>query len=332
MREGALGAVDVAPGSYSCPECRVEAVSVGAREAACESCGWVSPHQHDVPVLIASPDVLNEQEFYESEYARSRARPPLNLEAVESAWNSLKYPVNRDVRAALPDLRGKAVLLLGNGTSEKEFGFLLDGPSRLVVSDLAPAAVADARARFIEWRDPGHTEFVALDGQRLPLADQSFDVVYGYAFVHHLPDLPSFLRETYRVLRPGGRCVFMDNGYSPIWQALKLSVLRPLMLYFHRREMISPEDLRATLTGWYRESELADQIVATGGRPFFVRSSFVHYLVTRAAERLPPQPVFYEVVHRPRTLRFLMSIDRVLHRSATIRANEIRLVWGFDKP
>ena len=46
------------------------------------------------------------------------------------------------------------------------------------------------------------------DAQELPFADDSFDLVFGHAVLHHLPDLDAAFREFRRVLRPGGRVAF----------------------------------------------------------------------------------------------------------------------------
>jgi ubiquinone/menaquinone biosynthesis C-methylase UbiE len=43
----------------------------------------------------------------------------------------------------------------------------------------------------------------------MPYADSSFDAVYGSSVLHHL-DLDRALAEVFRVLRPGGRCVFAE--------------------------------------------------------------------------------------------------------------------------
>jgi ubiquinone/menaquinone biosynthesis C-methylase UbiE len=49
---------------------------------------------------------------------------------------------------------------------------------------------------------------VATDAERLPFADASFDLVFGHAVLHHLPDLEQAFGEFARVLRPGGWIVF----------------------------------------------------------------------------------------------------------------------------
>jgi SAM-dependent methyltransferase len=51
-------------------------------------------------------------------------------------------------------------------------------------------------------------ETVACDAEALPFADASFDVVFGHAVLHHLPDLDRAFGEFIRVLRPGGRLFF----------------------------------------------------------------------------------------------------------------------------
>jgi SAM-dependent methyltransferase len=51
-------------------------------------------------------------------------------------------------------------------------------------------------------------ETVATDAEELPFADRSFDLVFGHAILHHIPDLARALGEFRRVLRPGGTIAF----------------------------------------------------------------------------------------------------------------------------
>jgi len=46
------------------------------------------------------------------------------------------------------------------------------------------------------------------DAEQLPFPDDSFDLVFGHAVLHHIPDLPRAFTEFARVLRPGGTLVF----------------------------------------------------------------------------------------------------------------------------
>jgi SAM-dependent methyltransferase len=51
-------------------------------------------------------------------------------------------------------------------------------------------------------------ETLAGDAERLDAPDGSFDLVFGHAVLHHIPDLERAFAEFRRVLRPGGRVAF----------------------------------------------------------------------------------------------------------------------------
>jgi len=51
-------------------------------------------------------------------------------------------------------------------------------------------------------------ETVVCDAEQLPFEDDSFDIVFGHAVLHHIPDLERAFREFRRVLRPGGVIAF----------------------------------------------------------------------------------------------------------------------------
>lgn len=51
-------------------------------------------------------------------------------------------------------------------------------------------------------------ETQVTDAERLPFPDESFDLVFGHAVLHHIPDLRQAMSEFHRVLRPGGSIAF----------------------------------------------------------------------------------------------------------------------------
>ena len=51
-------------------------------------------------------------------------------------------------------------------------------------------------------------ETVSADAERLPFPDGSFDLVFGHAVLHHIPDLAAAFGEFARVLAPGGTVLF----------------------------------------------------------------------------------------------------------------------------
>jgi SAM-dependent methyltransferase len=49
---------------------------------------------------------------------------------------------------------------------------------------------------------------IRCEADKLPFADESFDLVFGHAVLHHLPDLDAAFAEFRRVLKPGGTLAF----------------------------------------------------------------------------------------------------------------------------
>src|SRR5256886_12242265 len=98
-------------------------------------------------------------------------------------------------------------LEIGAGTGYFTLNLMLAGVLReAVCTDISPGMLATLRANADELGL--EVETVAGDAERLALPDESFDLVFGHAVLHHLPDLERAFAEFHRVLRPGGTLVF----------------------------------------------------------------------------------------------------------------------------
>ncbi len=74
--------------------------------------------------------------------------------------------------------------------------------ARVIGIDLSPGMLARARSRRRWWRRD--FELLRADGGRLPLAEDSIDLVYANLSLGWLGDAEAALRSWRRVLRPGG--------------------------------------------------------------------------------------------------------------------------------
>jgi len=333
---------------FCCPGCRKALrLAIEDDRSVCSACGWTARAGDGAALnFVMDPALRKEADHYEDEYAQARLAAPVELEALAALWKDNPWaPFNQTIHDALGDVRNKTMVLLGNGVSAKELFFLTQGPRALVYSDLSTAAVRAARDHYPQVAARDDAFFAAIDAQDLPFADASVGVIYGYAFVHHLPDLDRFLAEVARVLEPGGRAVFMDNSYSPLWQRAKHGWLNRAMRVSHEVDPISAEDMRYTLSGGFRSEDIKARAAAVGLDAWFEPTGTVHYLITRASQifagRVPvlnldrrtwalqPSGSHELVVGSRRLLEAISRVDRWLERYEVFRSNRMRLVWGL---
>lgn len=108
---------------------------------------------------------------------------------------------------------GRDVLEIGCGRGGCAFDLAARG-DRVVAIDVSPvalgitAAIAAQRGVVVDTR--------RMDAQTLDFGDRCFDLVCGSGILHHV-DLDAVASEVRRVLRPGGRAVFVEPlGHNPV--------------------------------------------------------------------------------------------------------------------
>jgi len=171
-------------------------------------------------------------------------------EHYDSKWG-IKYDevgqaqVTGKLRKALghePRRYGRA-LEIGAGTGYFSLNLLRAGVvGEAVATDISPGMLEklERSARELGLA----VETAACEAEALPFEDDSFDLVFGHAVLHHLPDLDGAFREFRRVLRPGGVVAFCGepsfygdriaewpkrgaNAVAPLWRAIVRAAPRP---------------------------------------------------------------------------------------------------------
>jgi ubiquinone/menaquinone biosynthesis C-methylase UbiE len=100
-----------------------------------------------------------------------------------------------------------SALEIGAGTGYFTLNLLRAGAiERAVATDISPGML-DVLAASAE-RLGLEVETACCEASGLPFPDDSFDLVFGHAVLHHLPDLERAFGEFRRVLRPGGFVAF----------------------------------------------------------------------------------------------------------------------------
>jgi SAM-dependent methyltransferase len=164
-----------------------------------------------------------------------RQRSKAVWDAMAAGWETKRaylWGVSRHISEWLIanlDVRpGQTILELACGPGDTGFAAvpLLGSTGRLILTDFAPRMVQAARRRGAEL-GLTNVEYRVMDAERLDLPDGSVDGVicrWGYML---MADPAEALRETRRVLRPGGHLcfsVFATAEHNP-WAAIPARVL-----------------------------------------------------------------------------------------------------------
>ena len=104
------------------------------------------------------------------------------------------------------DFAGKRLLEVGCGMGTDLLQFARGG-AKVTGIDLTPRSIEISRLHLSLYSEKG--EFAVADCEKLPFADESFDVAYSNGVLHHTDDTAGAVREIYRVLRPGGHARVM---------------------------------------------------------------------------------------------------------------------------
>ena len=137
-------------------------------------------------------------------------------------WEDFYLPVFEYVLPKMGTLEGKKVLELGTGTGGTATLLAKRGAS-VVGIDLLPFRLAEAQMRAVEHNVAEAVNFALMDATHLAFPDNTFDFIISKS-VLVFTDHRQTSKECYRVLKPGGTAVFMENmRYHPmVWLYRKM--------------------------------------------------------------------------------------------------------------
>jgi SAM-dependent methyltransferase len=114
-------------------------------------------------------------------------------------------------RDALASARGE-VLEIGAGTGLNLRAYPREGITRIVATE--PDAAMSRHLRDKVAEAPAPVDVIEVHGERLPFADATFDTVVGTLVLCEPKDPAVVVAEIARVLKPGGRYLFVEHVRS----------------------------------------------------------------------------------------------------------------------
>ena len=150
----------------------------------------------------------SEQEFHDDRYAdETRAHLDKYYAVMQRSYGSFR-------QLAREAATGVDVLEYGCGAEPNSLEVAREARSVHGI-DISPVAIERARTSAAAL-GLERFQFSVADAEALDFPDDSFDLVFGAAIVHHL-ELDKAIAEIARVLRPEGRAIFIEPlGHNPL--------------------------------------------------------------------------------------------------------------------
>lgn len=148
---------------------------------------------------------------------------------VQNHLNEDKYRPWVELINGYKPVEGADVFSSGCGSANDFSAYFDMGAHRVsgVEVDHRLVDLAEKRKQSRAWGDRADVQF--YDGRIIPYEDESFDIITSLHVIEHVADMPLYVNELVRVLRPDG-VVFMDfpNRFYVIEQHTGLKVLHTL--------------------------------------------------------------------------------------------------------
>lgn len=171
--------------------------------------------------------------------------------------------------------------------------------------------------------------FLLMDAMEIPFPDDSLETVLMNNLIHHLPSRETFLKEAFRVLRPGGRLVLTENTLGWGLFTWEQALLRRLRLASLADRVLDwkLELFAQTLlvdTEYYEKLGNTLGFRVTRKVDFFSRSAMSLASLIEFLQLKQGQPTRVEMRH---WLRWLGGMDRLVEDTREI----LECLWSRDR-
>jgi len=225
-----------------CTHCGTSLTAKADGAVACTSCDAMFSTDDGVIDFVASTaatalDDIDYDRFYR-----------INLESSRRLYQTVKAAAG----PLWPRHLGDA-LEVGCGTGGFSMAVLRQSAaSHVVLTDVSTKMLRICRARLNELGSvrAASLTFASYSGVEDCLAPDAFDTCYGTSVVHHITDVPRFLRHIRQALKPGGRAFFVEPN-ARFHQALT-STLANILAASLRQPVIPQQDM-GVMYNWLAE-------------------------------------------------------------------------------
>jgi 2-polyprenyl-3-methyl-5-hydroxy-6-metoxy-1,4-benzoquinol methylase len=215
-----------------CPACRSDLENINKENdcVSCRSCGCSYPLFEGHVNFVASTEMDDfavwQQAIYDGRETSQYSPEYADLDSMKYSTDfqleiarryglimpNWKGKKSRQVMDLLDPRSGERVLDIGCGV-----GFLLNAlhavyDTRGVGIDFSPVAIKAAIAY-----NPSGNDYQVADALKMPFKEGSFDLVISYDVIEHVSDPVEFVREAWRVARPGGRILIYTPSRRNRW-------------------------------------------------------------------------------------------------------------------
>jgi ubiquinone/menaquinone biosynthesis C-methylase UbiE len=125
------------------------------------------------------------------------------------------------------DWKGKKVLEIGTGVGTDARKMISSGAEYYGINVDAGSCKLTRQALEL-FKAPGILE--VMNATSVEFSDKTFDTVYTFGVLHHIPDVDKAISEIHRVLKPGGKLLFMVYNRSSINYQIEIRYLRRWIL------------------------------------------------------------------------------------------------------